>query len=309
MISVGIIGLGKIGVNTPMREEAKATLTHASTISSLDNLELKYGIDVSAEARMNFEKQYHLPAHKPVKLDELTGKAELLVVATNTEKHLEAIELAMKLAPKLILLEKPVDISLSRSKKILQKQTKFRIPIVVNYQRNCDPIFWEIRERIINNINTSETRILAFFAGDWLNIGSHLVSLVQFLLGDRDVRRLHASSRDDIVVLSSPFGKGHIVNLGDGKKNVFVMRVDNSNLHMEYDSEKSTIRYFVAKNHDVYIGEKYWDNEGEIIKLDPNKGLANVYMNIIKYFDNQNHSLTLLESALKTMEFLKPWSK
>ena len=310
MINVGIIGLGKISVNAMGKEEeAKATLTHASTIKSLGNLELKYGIDVSSEARKNFEKIHHLPAYDLKSAGDLSEKADLLVVATNTDTHLEAIELAMKLAPKLILLEKPVDISLSRSKKIVQSQKKFGIPVVVNYQRNYDPIFSEIRESVTNKKNATQTRIVAFFSGEWLNIGSHLVSLTQFLLGDEEVKCLYSSSRDDIVIVSSPFGKGHIVNLGVGNENVFVMRIHNSYLHIEYDSENSTLRNFVAKSHDVFINERYWDNDGEVKKLNPNMGLTNVYLNIIRYFEKQNHSMTSLKSALKTMDFLSPWSR
>lgn len=310
MISVGIIGLGKISVsNTKNAEKAQTTLTHASTIKSLANFELKYGIDVSPEARENFEQSYHAPAFDSKSVGELRGKADFLVVATNTETHLEAIELAMKLAPKLILLEKPVDISLSRSSEILQIQNKFGIPIVVNYQRNCDPVFRDIRERVINKRVSSETRIVAFFSGEWLNIGSHLVSLTQFLFGDKDVKSLYSNLRDDILILSSPYGKAHIVNLGDGKENVFVMRIHGSDMHIEYDSEKSTLRNFMAKNHDVFLGERYWDSDGEVKNLNANMGLTNVYLNVIRYFEKQGHSLTSLSSALKTMEFLTPGSE
>ena len=308
MINVGIFGLGRIShVADSLSVGYGYKLTHLSTIQSLRGFKTIYGVDINTKARSLFESRNKIPAYDLTETHSLRKRADLIVIATPTSSHLETLRFALELKPKLILLEKPVEFSLKKAREVQMIQQKSNIPIIVNYQRNYHPKFVQLRDRIHQDINVPGTRITTIFSGDWLNIGSHCVSLVQFLLGDGQVDYSYTKASDDLVVLASNRGKGYIVNMDFPSHNLFSMRINNRKFHIEYDSEQSYWKVFSLKKNTAYPNDPYWGSDERLEYIEQSDGLKHVYLNIARYFSKKKSSLTTLESAIRTMEIMKPW--
>ena len=136
MIRVGLLGTGRIG------------RLHAETIASHSESSLHAVSDIDSESANELAIQYGVTV-KPADDVISDPNVDAILIATSTDTHSEFIEKASS-AGKAILCEKPVDLSLPRAKKCLDKVSAANTPIMVGFNRRFDPNFAQLKKALDN---------------------------------------------------------------------------------------------------------------------------------------------------------------
>lgn len=139
MISVGIIGLGKIALGYDLNSQPRQIFSHAKSILKHSKSYLLWGVDPNLSVRKQFEKYSRRPAYSKVRDIPLDVKTDFVIVATPTPYHLDAVKEALLLKPRRILIEKPIARTLVEAKKIVELCHKQRVPFALNYHLRFDP--------------------------------------------------------------------------------------------------------------------------------------------------------------------------
>ena len=134
MIRVGLLGTGRIGS------------LHAETIASHSESTLYAVSDIDNNSAGRLATQYGSVVKTA---DEIISdpNVDAILIATSTDTHSDFIEQASS-AGKAILCEKPVDLSLTRAKKCLEKVSAANNPIMVGFNRRFDPNFAQLKKSL-----------------------------------------------------------------------------------------------------------------------------------------------------------------
>tara|TARA_B100001173_G_C15963177_1_gene536589 strand:- start:226 stop:1224 length:999 start_codon:yes stop_codon:yes gene_type:complete len=134
MIRVGLLGTGRIGS------------LHAETIASHRESTLHAVSDIDNESASKLATQYGSVVKTA---DEIISdpNVDAILIATSTDTHSDFIEKASS-EGKAILCEKPVDLSLTRAKKCLDKVSAANNPIMVGFNRRFDPNFAQLKKSL-----------------------------------------------------------------------------------------------------------------------------------------------------------------
>ena len=127
MLRVGLLGAGRIGN------------VHAKAISTHPQSRLVAVSDVNAEAAAKLAGLYGAEARSnEAIIDDPSIGAVLIATSTNT--HSDLIEAATR-AGKVVLCEKPVDLSLARAQACLKAVGATGRPVMIGFNRRFDPNF------------------------------------------------------------------------------------------------------------------------------------------------------------------------
>ena len=134
MIRVGLLGTGRIGS------------LHAETIASHSESTLHAVSDIDNNSAGRLATQYGSVVKTA---DEIISdpNVDAILIATSTDTHSDFIEKASS-EGKAILCEKPVDLSLTRAKKCLDKVSAANNPIMVGFNRRFDPNFAQLKKSL-----------------------------------------------------------------------------------------------------------------------------------------------------------------
>jgi len=206
-----IVGLGHIGIGydaalpfvSDQAYSSARTLTHARAIACHSGFSLVAGVDTSIEARSSFSKIYGVPAYPDLSsylASSADSSPDLVVIAVPS--HLQIVLMAELLdlaKPRILLLEKPVAISLQQAK-ILQKLCDIHpdVSVAVNYFRRWLPAVQAWRRRILAGDLGQFLHGYLTYGKGLLSNGSHFVNLAESWLGplahgsviDRGMRHL-----------------------------------------------------------------------------------------------------------------------
>lgn len=303
MIRVGIIGLGKIAFEYQLNNESSLLLTHMSVLLSNPKFQVIYGIDSDISKREKFTQIFKLPTFDPQDKEIFDYEIEMLVVSTPTESHFTSMQLAKKLKPKLILLEKPLASNIEEAKLLYVDEVESKIKVFVNYQRNYHKRFVELKNTLSGYVNHQKISIIGYFTGDWVNSGSHLIALIQFLIkGELKVSNL-LPHREDFLKLNSESSDIYIVRLNQPIGSIFRMHIFTPDLQIDYDSTTDYIRYYEFAASTIFRNEKIL-KETHSIKLNEPEALIYTYDNIISYFEGNSYEMTDVKSSYKVMQLI-----
>ncbi|MEM9522899.1 MAG: inositol 2-dehydrogenase [Pseudomonadota bacterium] len=132
MLKVGLLGAGRIA-----NVHARAVFSHADS-------QLVAVSDVVAEnARALAYRFDALPCNSDRIIDD--PAIDAVLIATSTHTHADFIEAATA-AGKVVLCEKPVDLSLDRARACLQTAAKTGRPVMIGFNRRFDPNFGALKK-------------------------------------------------------------------------------------------------------------------------------------------------------------------
>ena len=180
-ISVGIIGLGKIGLTYDLNSKKK--LTYSKILFKNKLFKLDFGSDLNEINTNRFKKIYK--AESFLKYEEALKfyRSELIVICTNTEFHYSVFKKVISVySPKGIIFEKPFTNNYILAKKIYEICKKKKIKIFINYIRTINPIFQKIKKKYLSD-NKKKFHFNFYYPGEFINNGSHFVDLMIFLKG------------------------------------------------------------------------------------------------------------------------------
>lgn len=191
IIKVGVVGIGRIGWGTSIREIAKFE----------DKFKIVAACDLIEDRRQKMADQFGCAVYENIE-DLINDKnVELIYLATRSNDHYKHGLMALK-AGKHVLLEKPVTLSYEEAVDLYAHANKEGLPrLFVHQQRRFESAFAKVYE-IVNSgklgnvfeINTEQNgfqhrddwqTISEFGGGQLLNWGPHIIDQSLQLLGTK----------------------------------------------------------------------------------------------------------------------------
>lgn len=192
MLSVLIIGCGNIagGFDASSKPDSPPR-THAGAYAAHGQFSLQACIEPDDHRRKAFMARWNIAAgyasfDQLVAANRMASQAapfDLVSICSPTSSHHKDVQQALRLSPKLIFCEKPVTVDLQQSQHVVQLCSDQGVQLAVNHNRRWDPDVARLREQL----NTGHWGAIRSVTGQYnkgvLNNGSHMIDLLQNLLG------------------------------------------------------------------------------------------------------------------------------
>lgn len=303
MYNALIVGAGQIAGGFDNSED-KHILTHAHAYVNNPNVNLLGFYDIDSTQAQFMAKKWN--TRVITSLDEAQG-VDIVSICVPDEYHTEmTLKVASAIKPKIIFLEKPI----CKNKKDIEKLRQIRIPILVNYSRSFSKSFQNLAHKIKNNEFGEYQCGNAFYGKGFIHNGSHMINLLNLLLGKikkTDVFDSIGDFYDDDItkslILTFENGKKIIINGCDCRK--FTI--------FEFDLffEKARIRMlnsgFEIEIYGVENDEKFKNYKTLTIKerysTDLDLAMANAVHNIVECLKDDKRLLCTLKEGYEAIKY------
>jgi predicted dehydrogenase len=183
MFNVALAGCGRVAGLYDTRGN-ESVLSHAAGIFSHKELELKAVCDNDASHLASFRSQWNVPlAYDSFRRMVADLTPHLLCIATPTAMHYEHLRHALRCNIPLIFVEKPLCETIHQSREIMRLYAGSTSKVLVNYMRRFNPALKRIREELLNGQHGPVVRAHVYYNKGLLHNGSHLIDLVQWVIG------------------------------------------------------------------------------------------------------------------------------
>lgn len=184
---VAIVGCGKIagGYDTPRRACRGKYRTHAAGYLADRRFKLVAACDTDDRVLRRFCGEWKIPAaHRNLETMLKHERPDVVSVCVPTRAHRSVLEILSRYPIRLVFAEKPLTDGFRKGCAIAKLYRRRKIALAVNYLRRWCPNHQKIKQ-IIDSRRLGRLRSFdAAYCGDLLNIGSHLIDLVQYLAGE-----------------------------------------------------------------------------------------------------------------------------
>lgn len=189
-----IIGAGNIAANydTPDSPHIQ-TYAHAIYQNKQATLLGFYDIDTSASKKAS--NIWGGQAYVSLEATE-ADKPDVVCVAVPDQAHFEVLLKVVNLKPKLVITEKPLALTTSDAHKIVTVYDSKKIPLMVNYSRRFVPSFIDLAKRIKDKEFGIFQTGSGYYGKGLLHNGSHLVNLIQMLIGEVEAKSVFGTLND-----------------------------------------------------------------------------------------------------------------
>mgnify|MGYP005844083401 CR=1 FL=1 len=138
MINFCLFGAGRIGT------------IHAANLANHAGAKLRYVVDVSDEFAQKLAGQYSAAVTSAEKALE-DPDTHAVIIASSTDTHADLIQMAAA-AGKAIFCEKPIDLSVERTRACIKSIKKAGITCMVGFNRRYDPNFNKVKAEIDSQV-------------------------------------------------------------------------------------------------------------------------------------------------------------
>ncbi|CAM8380560.1 Gfo/Idh/MocA family protein [Candidatus Methylopumilus planktonicus] len=186
LLRVLIVGCGNIaGGFDKGRNLKEYSYTHAGAYSQHGRFKLVACVEPNNTQRLKFMEDWNIPIGF-CSIDEVFNLDEhfdVISICSPTICHSNDIKAAIKLRPKLIFCEKPISPSLSITQELVEELISNNIMMAVNYSRRWDPDIQDLKNKILSGELGELRSIIGIYNKGILNNGSHILDLLNFLVG------------------------------------------------------------------------------------------------------------------------------
>lgn len=187
-----MVGLGRVGLGYDYDvADTGAVLTHAAAFAAHPRFELVAGADPDADARERFTHKFGVPA---VADQTELPEVDVAAIATPAALHRAGVEQSLARGARAIVCEKPLAATIEDGEAIVAACRDAGAPLAVNYMRRFDPALAALREQLAAGAIGDVRAGVAWYPHGLLENGSHMVDLVDFLLGP--VERAEVTAAD-----------------------------------------------------------------------------------------------------------------
>lgn len=227
-----VVGLGKIGLGFDLKSKPGHILTHTKAFLKNRNFKLVAGVDIDSEKRRIFEKFSRKKAYCSIEELRKFNKSKIDIISLCTPENIRLSEFRkmLVLKPKLVVIEKPIAMSISEAAKIKALARANNINIFVNYIRRVNPFFVELKN-IVNSGRLGKVELVKInYTGGLYKNASHFIDLMLYYFGrPRKILCLSRKKRyngdiDAAFILSFPNFDIHFQDVSD--KNYSVGEID-----------------------------------------------------------------------------------
>lgn len=183
------MGCGNIAGKFDHYNQIGPPLTHAGAFSENSRFKLLGCVDPDEDKRKSFKLRWKIDYdfEDISECIEHSERFDVISICSPTETHLRNIELAIQCVPKLIFCEKPITNSLSQSESITETCNQKKILFCVNYTRRWDDQVIQLKTDL-GSMEYGELRtVFGVYNKGLLNNGSHIIDLLNYLMGPLNV--------------------------------------------------------------------------------------------------------------------------
>lgn len=307
--SVLIIGCGNIAGGYDEQQPIDSLpLGHAKAYLNHGGFNLSACIEPDATKRIKFQKRWRVK-NGFANFHDLRKQVlsfDVISICSPTSSHLNDLQQALSLNPKLIFCEKPVTSSLHETKKIVSDCVNSNILLAVNYSRRWSPQVAEFKSELESGKWGAVSSISAIYNKGILNNGSHMLDLLSFLFGPLRLtavgRILDDFSLDDPTVdatLISNQGFPIHLNVANAKDYaLFEMQVVTQKGMICMEDGGFRWRFRQAQPSNKLLGYQFL-NAGEWIEQNGSFALTGAVSNIYRALQNADPLMSTGVNALE----------
>ena len=200
-----IVGTGRIGFTLGFDKKREQPASHTMALLKNKRIKLIAAADPNEEnlerwrkfvRKRNGKKNFTLTFSTSDELYKNVTCLDIITVAVNEEHHLEECLKAIEYKPRLVILEKPVALNSEETEKIRAKAQECGVPVMVNHERRFAKDYLSVVS-LIKEIGDIQSVVGELDSGlriygeefekdgtySLLHDGTHLVDIIQFLLG------------------------------------------------------------------------------------------------------------------------------
>lgn len=302
-----IIGCGDIAGDYDSRSVGSSVLSHAGAYHADGRFRIVACVEPDAARRQAFMERWAIPSGYAELSDCLAEQTNLDVasICSPTNTHELVLENLLDSSAQIIFCEKPMTGNPTQSEKLCQAYKASNKQICVNYLRRWDREMTILRDELGAGNWGAVRKVTAFYTKGLFHTGSHVLDLVQFLLGPLTprlaLRQIEDYSDKDPTVDAMLTGPDDIpVNLlgGDAR--------DYARLEVEISCEHGVIciedsgfrlRRRHTEDHRLFPGRIHL-GAGTVIDTELDKALVGAVDNIHGAAKNGTYLISNADTAL-----------
>lgn len=196
--TAALVGLGRIGYTLGFDKLREQPACHTKALLQNKRVKLLYGVDSDLDKRHAWAG-FVKGGKTFSSIDELLAlfHPDIISVAVNEEHHIDCALKAIAAHPKLLILEKPVALSMREGERLKNASYKEGVPILINHERRFALDYKIARDytKKIGKLLSVNARLDTSFyvwrkksleTGEYslLHDGTHLIDAVLYLLGE-----------------------------------------------------------------------------------------------------------------------------
>jgi Predicted dehydrogenases and related proteins len=291
-----LIGTGRIGFSLGLDRKREQPASHTMALLADKRIHLIAGCDSNPISL----DDWHRFCRKCTVFSSCSHllaacNPDIIVIAVNENAHLETALAAIKNKPKLIILEKPVALTMKDGLKIADAAAKYGVPVMINHERRFAldyALAKSYMEKIggIQSVSAElDSNLMVYSkngestgAYSLLHDGTHLVDCVAFLLSGKSPAE--SEGQDKRSVLYDPF----ITSVQYDEKNPSVVR--NLSVHLCSDKCSDITLRLSGRSRYFGFGVEICGTEG---KIRVGNGYAEFYKRVQSKLYSGFYSLAL----------------
>ena len=176
--TVGILGLGNIGMGLDYYKPDNVFWTHAKSFYHHSNFTIEYLIDKDDKKLQLAQQKYKTVPFLINDIDEIDHFPDIMVLASSPQVNRAVFnEIKDKKEIRFFILEKPFwDDCLS-----FGEYEKYSNKCIINYFRRFTPFYRNLRRDILNNQYGNTLGVHIYYCKGLRNSASHFIDLVDFI--------------------------------------------------------------------------------------------------------------------------------
>lgn len=194
-----IVGCGNIaGLFDQGRSQSDLPYTHAGAYTRDGRFSLAVCVEPDDNRRTEYMAAWDVPVGFRA-IEEVLDSGyhfDVISICSPTTCHAHDLEIALRLKPKLIFCEKPVTTSLAETERLVEECRKNNILLAVNYSRRFDPDVSKLQTDMQAGRWGQLRSVVGYYNKGILNNGSHMLDLLNFLVGPMDIVKVGKPIQD-----------------------------------------------------------------------------------------------------------------
>jgi predicted dehydrogenase len=288
-LTAAIIGCGDIAGGYDAHTDGSSVLSHAGAYRADGRIQVVACVEPDPTRRQAFMKKWDIPSGFDTLDDCLqeTGALDVASVCSPTHTHEAALTRLLDSSVRIVFCEKPMTGDPARSEHLHEAYNAAGKKICVNYLRRWDSEMATLRDELASDDWGAVRTVTAFYAKGLFHTGSHMLDLIQFLLGPltphQVLRRIEDFSAEDPTT--------DAILTGTGDFPVYLIGSD-SNDYARFEAEIACergviriedsgfrVRRRYTEDHRLFPGRTHLQ-EGHVIDTTLDKALAGAVDNI-----------------------------
>lgn len=302
MISVAIVGLGRIGAGYDSGKDSALPRSHLGAVIKDKNFKISALIDPNPEAFSPWKGRISEDDFFS-SIESWNGNADVIVFASPPNNRVQGISGVLSKNPKIIVLEKPMAQNFSHAQEIYTLLQQSTTKSVVNFHRRYDPHYVAVREAVTG----VPEKIICRYGKGLDNYASHHIDLIQYWFGDfASVQTLTEGDNPDFTAQLKSGARVVFLGVEKTQYDVFDMDIFFSGRHVRIDNGgcDMSVRYAVPDLY--YPSYTHLGEQKPLREAGQVSGMTGLYADIADVLSGQRGNLrgTTLEESLRNMQII-----